>query len=1260
MKANVFRHRQATRGLILTLILAAALLLGPRVQAAETLPANLAAPSNLVVYEQGSGNKTMMLKYVADPEFVKFYENTRSIWAGPNGPDDISSDRYYWNAYGRGIYYSDFNIQVDYRLDSGAWQYNSSWDTDIWPDNMGNGYSNGFDGEYGQNGSQTSYCRLFRGGYVNRAGTIDAQVRDAYLEKSDGADTYYQFGTDNHTLEFRCRYIVEIKKGGYYDGYETNETTEYIRSDWSETASYGKNGSQPNYTRPSNLEAPSIRDLKVIPRGGYSGAPAIEFYTETPSSVLIASNIPASIGSASTRLEVEASLDGNSWVDMTTESIDRRLNRYDVWELWNALNPDQPNGTVFDWDGSTVYLRTRYDYSAWINYNDYEVKSPYSNTVNITVPEVEKYAVNITYETLENASYDDPRKSFNITEGNSLGYFNCDPIEGCHVEKVTVNGSVMYDIADAATHDLLNWYRYSGYEEFSFKSPDDTASKNLNIQITYGGTPTAQYPITVTSGEGGSIYPAGDSNNVVQVYHGNDKRFSISPYGGHEIDQVKIDGTVNEQAKTDGEYTFENVIGPHSIDATFNRVAWSVSCSGSRNGQVSVTSPENFNGWAPIGSSVTVYFKADSSETDPTQNYAIERITVDNVDIPVGDVSNDGIEGSYTIDNISGNHSIHVTFSETPVVRHTITATSSEGGTISPEGAVHVEEGASRQFSFYPSEGYMVDTVTVDGQPVSNLIGDYYIFQNVMSEHSIHVSFKVRPVPYHITVNKHGGDLNTVNPSGRIEVMGGSSQTFEFIAHTGYELEKVLVDGQPVTIQNNRYEFQNVAANHTLDVYFKVISHKVRFVDWDGTVLKEETVEHGQKAMPPADPVREGHVFTGWDGSYNEVSTETIVTAQYKPNQYRVIFKGWDGATLKTETVDYGAAATAPEPTARAGYTFSHWSADFSDVRQDITVIAVYTINQYTVTFVDHDRTVLKTETVAHGQAATPPADPTREGFTFIGWDKSAAYGHVTRDMEVMAEYVEGEAVVHTVTATAHGGYGTLSPIGGITVQEGSGLTVHIYPGEFGKLDRLEVDGEVVDAVDSYTFEAIAEDHTIDAYFVPTATISLPENPEGGSVTGSYGPGGVYIIVVNPDPGYELEQLLVNGEDVTSRVIDGTYTIDPADGDAEVVARFRPIAAPPVDNPPVNNPPVDDPPADSAQQPGTVVLPNTAQTMAETQVTTAYVSKTASVNPATGLNTAAQATLHSKAQGYPLMKYLIGALCLLTGLAVIFLAIRDQ
>ena len=43
----------------------------------------------------------------------------------------------------------------------------------------------------------------------------------------------------------------------------------------------------------------------------------------------------------------------------------------------------------------------------------------------------------------------------------------------------------------------------------------------------------------------------------------------------------------------------------------------------------------------------------------------------------------------------------------------------------------------------------------------------------------------------------------------------------------------------------------------------------------------------------------------------------------------------------------------------------------------------------YTVTFVDYDGTVLKIETVEEGQNATAPENPTRNGYDFIGWDKS-------------------------------------------------------------------------------------------------------------------------------------------------------------------------------------------------------------------------------------------------------------------------------
>lgn len=118
----------------------------------------------------------------------------------------------------------------------------------------------------------------------------------------------------------------------------------------------------------------------------------------------------------------------------------------------------------------------------------------------------------------------------------------------------------------------------------------------------------------------------------------------------------------------------------------------------------------------------------------------------------------------------------------------------------------------------------------------------------------------------------------------------------------------------------------------------------VKFVDYDGNVLKQVEVEAGKNAEAPASPARTGYTFTGWDKEFTNVQEDLTITAQYEINKYSVNFMA-DGRLVSSIVKEYGqvlAAADYPTVPAKEGYT-GEWKKNSDPITGDLTIEAEYT-----------------------------------------------------------------------------------------------------------------------------------------------------------------------------------------------------------------------------------------------------------------------------------------------------------------------------
>ncbi len=205
------------------------------------------------------------------------------------------------------------------------------------------------------------------------------------------------------------------------------------------------------------------------------------------------------------------------------------------------------------------------------------------------------------------------------------------------------------------------------------------------------------------------------------------------------------------------------------------------------------------------------------------------------------------------------------------------------------------------------------------------------------------------------------------------------------------------------------YDFNlSVTSDLTLTAKFEELKkYTVTFNSDGGSAVEKQTIVEGKTVTKPANPTKSGYKFVSWQLDGKDYDFATAVTADITlkatwskdstatptTKKYTVTFDSKGGSTVAKQTVEEGKTATKPKAPTRTGFTFVRWELNGKEynfstkVTGNITLVAIWKANAtYTVTFDSNGGSKVNSQSITGGFTATPPADPTRNNYTFKGW----------------------------------------------------------------------------------------------------------------------------------------------------------------------------------------------------------------------------------------------------------------------------------
>ena len=346
--------------------------------------------------------------------------------------------------------------------------------------------------------------------------------------------------------------------------------------------------------------------------------------------------------------------------------------------------------------------------------------------------------------------------------------------------------------------------------------------------------------------------------------------------------------------------------------------------------------------------------------------------------------------------------------------------------TISPSG--EVESGTSITATATPNAGYsFVNWINAEGTEVST--ENPYTFK-LAAATALTANFKINKYPVVFIndgVEVQKGDLDFASAITAPENPTKAGYTFL----GWYNGETKFVEGATVPVDGVTYT-----------ATWQINQYTITFDTKGGNEIAPITLDYNSEITKPANPTKEGYTFDGWDKEIpsNMPAENMTITASWTVNKYEVTFKNGDDVVASAK-FDYGTVIALPEnnvPT-KEGYTLSWegYTEGMTVPAKDITFTVKWTANEYTITFDSNGGSEVKAITQGYETSVTAPADPTRTGYTFDGWEPAVPETMPLNGVTCVAKWTINQ---YTLTFDLNGGES--APIANITADYDSDVTV--------------------------------------------------------------------------------------------------------------------------------------------------------------------------------------------------------------------------